>query len=327
MQPWMVAVVMVLGSGALAACSSAEPEDRPGAQAPREAARTAGGSASASQVAAEARGKVECPARPKTPPRAAGAPVDDVVGVRPGMTYEEAVNVVLCTHDLLVVGDAGRSFQMQTYGQKLRQGFVASFARERVQRSSQDILREMQDSAMARGTNRATRSIHPGESKWYVGTMGLPGQEKVISVAREEWFEEHRQPTAASVEQALIRKYGSPTHRIDHGAQVDLHLSWAYDLSQRPLTEASPLYRECPGNASPDGSNSFSPDCGLVVNARVGRLRENPELAAYVQVNVLDQAGGYQAITDTEQALQQQEAQRRREEVERASKNARAPTL
>jgi len=327
MRQWIVAVALVTG-WSLSACGSKDAQDGPETrEAPRSAtAAAASGNATASQVAAEARGKLKCPARPKTPVRAAGAPVDDVVGVRPGMGYDEAADLVLCSHELLVVRDAGRSFQIQTFGQKPRQGFVASFARERVQKTSQDILRDLQDSAMARSSNRATRDINPGESKWYVATMGLPGQEKVISVAREEWFEAGRLPTISSVEQALVAKYGTPTHRIDRGTQ-ESHLTWAHDLRQRPLTETSPLYSQCPGNADPDAANSFSPDCGLVVNGAIGRARDNQELAAYVQVTVVDQAGGYQAITDTEQALQQQEAQRRREEVERASKNASSPTL
>ena len=68
------------------------------------------------------------------------------------------------------------------------------------------ILRDLQDSAMARSSNRATRDINPGESRWYVATMGLPVQEKVIGVAREEWFEAGRLPTISSVEQALVAK-------------------------------------------------------------------------------------------------------------------------
>lgn len=325
MRQWVMAVALVGGS--LAGCGSNDAPVNAGTREAPPPAAAASPNASAAQVAAEARGKLKCPARTTAPARAPGAPVDDVVGVRPGMGYEEARDLVLCSHELLVARDAGRNFQIQTFGQQLRQGFVASFARERVQKSSQDILREMQDSAMARANNRATRDINPGESKWYVATMGLPGQEKVISVAREEWFEAGRLPTSASVEQALVGKYGPPTHRIDREAAPALYLTWAYDLRQRPISETSPLYNRCPGNAAPDAPNNFSPDCGLVVNAAINRARDNQELASHVQVTVVDQAGGYQAITDTEQALQQQEAQRRRDEVERASKNASAPTL
>ena len=331
MQKWVLAMALVTGC-TLAACGSGESGKSGGGSATgqaasRPSAAAATGNATAAQVADEARGKLKCPAKPRTPARAAGAPVDDVVGVRPGMTHDEAVGVVLCTHELLVTADAGRNFRIQTHGQKLRQGFVATFARERVQRTSQQILRDMQDGAMARANNRVVRDVNPGEAKWYVATMGLPGQEKVISAAREEWFEAGRQPTAASVEQALTSKYGPPTHKIHPASPNPRHLTWAYDLRQRPITEASPLHQQCQATADPDVGNNFSPDCGIVVAATISPLRDNPELAEYLQVAVLDQAGGYQAIADTEQALQQQEAQRRKEEVEQASKNASAPTL
>ncbi len=333
MRQWALAVVVGMGC-TLAGCGSGSGSGESGnetatprAAASRETAIPASGNASAAQVAAEARGKLKCPAKAALPARAAGEPVDDVVGVRPGMTYDEARHVVLCTHELLVTADARRNFPIQTHGQNLRQGFVATFARERVQRTSQQILNDLQDAAMARGSNRAVRDVNPGEAKWYVATMGLPGEERVISAAREEWFEPERAPTAASIEQALASKYGPPTHREHHAAAQPRHLIWAYDLRQRPITEASPLHQRCQANADPDVGNSFSPDCGVVVAATIQPRRENPELAAFLQVAVMDQAGGYQAIADTEQALQDQESRRRNDEVERAGKNARAPTL
>lgn len=327
MRQWTLTVLLATGC-ALSACGgSGGSQDQPAGQpASRPAQAGAAGNATAAQVAEEARGKVRCPARLATPPRAAGAPVDDVVGVRPGLTYEEAVNLVLCSHDLLVVQDGGRSFQIQTYGQKLRQGFTAAFAKERVQKTSQQIMRELQDSAMARGSNRLTRDVNPGEAKWYVGTMGMPGQERVISAAREEWFEEGRYPTLASIEQALVAKYGPPTHTIQQDNRRKA-LNWAYDLRQRPITETSPLYGQCRGTADPDGGTSFSPDCGIVVAAVLAARQDNPQLAESLQVGVLDQAAGYQAITATEQGLQQLETQRRAREVQNASKNASAPTL
>ena len=103
---------------------AAESSGNSAAQASRNAA------ASAEDVAEEARGRVKCPAKVSRSDRAAGAPVDDVVGVRPGMTYEEAANVVMCSHDLLVVTPArSRGFRLQTYGQEVRQGFDAAFAK------------------------------------------------------------------------------------------------------------------------------------------------------------------------------------------------------
>ena len=156
-------------------------------------------------------------------------------------------------------------------------------------------------------------------------TMGMPGQERVISAAREEWFAEGKNPTMASVEQALIAKYGPPTKNPPSPGQK--YITWAYDIQGRPITETSPLYNQCNGNASPDGGSNYSPDCGLVVAAIITPMPDNPELSQSIDVGVVDQAGGYDAITATEQSLQQVDAQRKAEQVKEASKNADAPTL
>jgi hypothetical protein len=321
----IVATVLAAGMGA---CGSGNPGSgsavAPGASADKAAHRP--GNATAEEVARESRGEVRCPARVETRPRDTRAPVDDVLGVRPGMTYEEAANVVMCTHDLMVVQPDSRGFQIQTYGATLRQGFAARVAQPRIEKTSKQILQEMQDNALARGSNRVTEDMKPGDSKWYVGTIGLPGQERVINVAREEWFAEGRNPTSESVEQALIRKYGAPTRRQPPTSGTR-YLTWAYDPLGRPITETSPLFSRCSGVADPDGGANFSPDCGEVITAQIFPTRDNPELSRFFQVGVVDQAGGYEALTATEQALQQMDAARKAKQVQDAAKNADAPSL
>jgi YD repeat-containing protein len=303
------------------------PAPTPGKPPAANAAKTnTNTSASAQEVAREARGKIKCPARLQTPARAADAPVDAVVGVRPGLTYDEAANVVMCTDELMVVTlNNSRHFNIQTYGQTIRQGMSGRIAKERVQKTGKQIMQEMQDNAMARGTNRVVRDVLPGESKWHVGTMGLPGEERVINAAREEWFAADRKPPIASVEKALIDKYGTPTRTRDHGN--GRMLTWAYDPFGRPITETSPLFGACYGNPDPDAGVNLSPDCGIVVTATVQPPRDNPELAEYMQVGVVDQAAGYALVTSTEQAMLAQETARRAKQVEDAAKNADAPTL
>lgn len=318
-------------AAALSGCGSddsAKKAKAPDNKAAPAAARQASANASAEEVAKEARGKIKCPAPIATPARAAGQPVDDVVGVRPGLTYDEAVNVVLCTNDLLVANqDKSRGFNIQTYGQDVRQGFYGVFAQERVQRTSKEILRDMQDSAMARGTNRLVRDVLPGQAKWYVGTIGMPGQERVVNAAREEWFATDRNPTVASVQDALIKKYGPPTDASNIARDGYRTLRWAYDPLGRLITETSPLYNQCHGPTSVTQGVSLSPDCGIVVAAYIQALRENPDLAEHIRVGVVDQARGYEAVTATEQALQQAEEVRRAKQVQEASKNADSPTL
>jgi hypothetical protein len=327
-------VLIVAFTLVLAGCGGDGSEAETSAQAGKSATARMGeagkpataptGNASAAEVAKEARGKIKCPPKLATPARAADAPVDDIVGVRPGLDYDEAAKLVMCSHDLMIVVDDKRArFNIPTYGQTVRQGFHGRFAKERIQKTSKEIMQEMQDAAMARGTNRLVRDVAPGEAKWFVGAMGTPGAERVTDVSREEWFAEGRQPTVASVEKALTDKYGPPTERL----QGDAGLRWAYDTFGRHITKSSPLFRACHANAYVNSGVSFSPDCGVVVAARIVPLRDNPAIAESMTVIVVNQAEGYERIQATEQALLQQENARRAKQAEDAAKNADGPQL
>lgn len=316
----------LLTAAAFVACGEDKPGTGPGTRMSSSNGASRSGEASAEQVAREARGDVRCPPRHQMEARDPKAPVDDVLGVRPGMTYEEAANVVLCSHDLMVVQPDSRGFQIRTFGATLRQGFSGRLAKPRVEKSSKQIMQEMQDDAFGRGGNRVNEDMKPGESKWYVGTIGLPGKERVINVAREEWFAEGRNPTSESVEQALTKKYGPPT-RKQPPASGTRYLTWAYDPLGRRITETSPLFYTCTGVADPDGGANFSPDCGEVIVAQIFPLPDNPDLARFFQVGVVDQAGGYEALTATERALQQGDASRKAKQVQDAAKNADTPKL
>ncbi|MFO1466741.1 MAG: hypothetical protein U1F35_09935 [Steroidobacteraceae bacterium] len=308
----------------LAACGSSQPAGNAASAA--TTARASSGNASAAEVAEAARGKVHCPARIETPPRAATAPIDDIVGVRPGMSWEEAANVVLCSDELMVVTlDTSRRFNINTYGQTIRQGFSARFAEPHIQKDSRQIMKEMQDDMLARSGNAVREDMKPGQSKWYVSTMGTPGRERVIAAAREEWFAEGRNPAMQGLEQALVKKYGEPT-RVDRNGGHS-YLVWSHDPGGQMIAASSPLYHQCIGNSDPDGGTNFSPDCGIVIVAQVFPVRDNPGLSRYFQVGVIDQAGGYAAITGTEKLLGQLDAQRRAQEVAAATQNADTPKL
>ena len=318
--PW----VSVLLAGTLLACGKTN--EPPSSAASTEVKPAGQGAATAEQVAKEARADVHCPAKIKSAPRAAAAPADDVLGVRPGMSYDEAANAVLCTHDLLVIQlDITRGFNIKTQGQKLRHGFGARFAEPRVEWTAKRAQAESLDQMLARSGNAARDDMKPGQARWYVGTMGLPGQERVINVAREERFEASRNPTIATVEQALLKKYGPPTKQQNNQGQR--YISWSYDPAGRLVTQGAPLFNRCSGNASPNGAVNLSPDCGTVVTAIVAPVRQNPDLALSLQVGVVDQAGGYQLVTGTEQALLQANQQRRAQETATAAKNAAPPKL
>lgn len=324
-----IALSLLLATALLAACGSGQSPSS-SAAANRAAAASLPDNASADEVAAHMRGDVHCPAAIKTPPQAAGTPVDDVRGVRPGLTYEEAANVVMCTNPMLVVTPADdRGFQIKPYGQKIRQGFTARFAEPG--KTGQQIMEEMRREQQARMANAVQHDLKPGEEKWFVSTMGVPGQERVIGVAREEWFATGKNPTVESITAALVKKYGKPTQTVDEhrsGQLWDRHLHWDYDPRGRLITETSSLYTSCRGVADPDRGFGLSANCGVAVTAHIIPMRRsNTALAQALQVGAVDQAAGYTLLASTEAGLKAMDAARRAREVKQAAKNADATQL
>lgn len=329
---WRTCVLATSLAGFLVGCGDSPPPTPPADTAAagtpntrKTPGNTAGLIASADEVAKAARGDLHCPP-PAAAARQPGAPVDDVVGVRPGMSYSEAAQRVMCSHPLMVVQpDTGRRFQIETFGQPVRQGMNGRLARERVHKTGKQIMDEMSDQAMARGTNRLVRDVKPGESKWYVGTMGLPGEERVTHAMREEWFPEDRLPPLESVLQALVDKYGEPTRRAGGAGQVQL--TWVHTPEGQRVPAGAPLASGCGMHPSPESGVQLNTHCGVVVAAHVHAPRDNPALAQYIQVGTVDQAAGYALLERAEQALQAAENQRRAQQVQEAAKNAKGPTL
>jgi hypothetical protein len=226
---------------------------------------------------------------------------------------------------LMVQADPGRRFQIETYGQPVRQGLHGRMARAQVQKTGRQIMQEMQDHALARGSNRLQRDVLPGESKWYVGSFGLPGEERVTHAMREEWFPEGRLPPMDSVLQALVVKYGEPsTHG---GGAGDRQLSWVYSPDGQRVAPGTRLAQTCGMHPSPNAGVQLSTDCGVVVAARVFAPRDNPALAQFIQVGTVDQAAGYRLLDQTERALKAAESRRRAAQVQEAAKHAADPTL
>jgi hypothetical protein len=325
---------VVFGAFAVLALSSCggtpEAEASAGEVPPRGGARAAAVSESdelsAEEVARARRGPVACPAR--QPARSAGASVDDVLGVRPGMALNDAITGVLCSHPLMIVhlDSTSNRFNLQTFGTPLVQSVIGTHAKAQQKptaRSSKQILADMQRSTMDRGNNRARRDLSPGESAWLIGTMGLPGQERVTDVAREEWYAEGEEPAMSVLEEALVTKYGPATLvQRNPGRHV---MRWAFLANGTRLGEAEA--NRCSGNPYRAAAVSFLEDCGTVVEVVIDGRRDNPAIAQTLHIRSMQQANAYALIEKTSAALQSGEAARRREQVEQAKKRGTGPVL
>ena len=283
------------------------------------------GPASAEQVAKEMRGDVNCPAKASSQ-RLHEAPVDDVVGVRPGMPLDEAANFVLCDNPLLVITEnTSRGYSIATYGRHVRQAFDAQFAQPRVTKTSAQIVNEMEAESMRRSGNAYVAPLKPGQTRYFVSSMGMPGQEQVLSVAREEYFPDGKLHTVDSVRRALIAKYGEPSEASDSGSTA--YLWWEYDPSGSKIVKGSRLSGACRINVSPDSGTSLSTNCGLEIGAFIQSARENPGLAHSLAVTSQNGAKGYEVLKSTEEALKRVDDARKAVELNKAAKDSSAPKL
>lgn len=281
------------------------------------------GDATAEAVADEARGRLRCPAT--APPSPVGLPVHDIQGVRPGMSLADARALVLCSHPLLVPTiDSTNRFNLETHGVRLVQGFSARLARPRVRRTPQEIMADMQQAAMDRGMNRAPREVLPGEMAWSLGVMGMPGDEVVTDVAREEWYPEGREPAVSSVRAALERKYGAPTFSRQQGVQQVLR--WAY-LPSGARTTDQPGRTTCATNPYRTASVSYTEACGVVVEVVIDGLPDNPALARSTQLRAVHQAAAVARIAATGEQLRLRELARRNAQLNDARKRGVSPTF
>ncbi len=308
---------------ALAGCGKSAAPTSSAAAAPPPAPK---GEMSAEQVAAQARGGLSCPHRPSSP--APDAPVVDVLGVRPGQSYDDAAALVMCSAPLMVVTpDNDHGYTINTSGTPIRQGFNANFAQAHHELSGREIVKQMQQETLGRGLNRRHESTPEGESRWYVGTVGLPGAEQVTNAAREEHYAPGQQPSIASLMDALVKKYGAPS--IAYGnAGVDQSLRWIRDPEGRLAAPGSSVAQRCNlGPTDPDSGFSINEGCGLVVSAHLLPSRANPELAEKLQVGVVDAAKAVQLIQATEAALAARKRQSQQQEVQQAEKKVPPPSL
>lgn len=283
------------------------------------------GPATADQVAKELRGNVTCPAKLSNE-RLPGEPVDDVVGVHPGMALDEAANVVLCDDPHLVVKEnSSRGYDINTYDQHVRKGFDARFAEARVVKTSAQIMQDMQDDALRRGGNAYVAPLQPGQIRYYVSSMGMPGQERVLSVAREEYFATGKLPPVDGVKQALIAKYGDPTQA--NGSGNVTYLWWEYEPSGSKIAAGSALSGACRINASPDSGTSLSTQCGPAIGSLIQSSNDNVGLARSLAVTAQNGSWGYSVLKSTEEGLRKKDELRRARELSDASSQAAKPKI
>jgi|GEM_PF-607701 len=291
----------------LSACSGGDKPAQPAASVRPTAAAPAG---VPKAKAAPARPQDSLPA-PKCPSNAgARHPGPDIVGLKLGMSFDEALNHARCALPDGVVGISNRWFQQMRTGSTALQN--QGFTVQRGDTSDCD-YRKIGDAQKCGLGRRVWDHVAEAIS---VASPGVDGRQVVIGIWRQQHWKPGEMPSRESVLQALRDKYGREGELLDtlHGT-----MSWRYDSAGQPLARADPRFQECFGIRARPGTQAWREGCGLSISADIVPARDNPQLVQSLFVGIAHQ----ERLLATGEAMQAEldrlDAQRRAGEVEQAA--------
>lgn len=289
----------------LSACGSPESPDPDTDSAAQgaDAAAAAGDSAApaAAQTPAE---PANCPPELSSPAPGPDAPVDDILGVRPGQTFDEVEALLRCRDEGYTIEVADRWLVRDTGGLPTRQVLRATNG---VPCTGQEIARDMgvmggQQKCVGGFSGSNFRSVRDTTDEIQVAFTGLMDAEVAGVVWRSRSYADDGRPSVANLEQALIDKYGEPSSRAElptrnwNMNKGDVQLTWVYDLRGRKVGRDNPAHVQCvsfyPTFA---GTHRWSPACGLTLHAGIQKNRTNNLLADALHVGVMNQKAFYDA--------------------------------
>lgn len=214
----------------------------------------------------------QCPPSVSVPVRALGQPVDDVMGVRPGMNARDFEEIVKCVAEDYVVEARALTNGVANTGRKSRPLVQAR-----------------------RGQDTVTAAL-----------FGPEGQEQAAVIWREVYFDAGEGPPPAQVEAMFVAQYGSPHEARDNPQGVRL-LTWTYAPDGRALRKkpadgdiagavaymaAGWTVAACVNNlrTDPEAAPIWDGRCGLTIRAEIDPNLSDRTRTARWRVTLLDQA-------------------------------------
>jgi hypothetical protein len=281
------AALAVLLGAAVYGCDEKKPA--PAQPVARQASSDSGGATMAAQPA-----RGSCPPTLTAPARADGAPVDDVIGIRPGQSYDDVAAILACHKETPMIQTVDRwRNDLQTFGIPTRQAVRATDGQEC---NGQEIFRSMSSVSDTGGcpSDGSFKVVKNTTDQIYVVFTGLQGKEIAGAVWRSRRFPEAERPTADSLKQSLAEKYGQP-HQVSQD-QWGTNLVWLYDTAGRPMSESNPGFRQC-NSVFPkfQSGHSWSPACGLTIRALIEPVRTNDLLVNQFHIVAMHQQQFFEA--------------------------------
>lgn len=223
--------------------------------------------------------EIDCSRGFDIPARPAGAPVDDLRGLRLGVPGETAIRFAQCPDgeeaDSIYEQGSGFGFRRNEAGLKIRTAASVALGAFPERWRAPDIM----------DPNLADQFEVP-RAEWHFLMDGMPGRETLFGMWLDQLFPEGARPTIESQVSALNAKYGPPAYTGQRGEMYWLRLP---DGKPIPAFDRQKLARCAASVSASNRSLQWGPDCGLVIAAEVTRS-QNPLQAASVHVAIFDPA-------------------------------------
>lgn len=261
--------------------------------------------------------RADCPAEPAAS-RADGAPVDDIVNLRPGMSYDEVLAVLECRDDIRVVQTAPMWSISENYGIPTRQ----------LLRASDGIPCDAREAGCESG--EPFEPLRGVRREYVVAFTGMPEQEIARVIWRRSQYAEEDAQAVSVLLQSLNEKYGPPQlqatgdHlRLNRARPGATNLVWLYgrDGSAAPppasqFSNAAMSWETCINGPQPQFSerHSWNSGCNLTIRAEILPQEGNPLLARELNMMVMNQRDLYHGGRQFNQALRLVSDERLREQ-------------
>lgn len=235
-------------------------------------------------------------------------PVDDLVGLRPGMAYDDILALLECRDDIRSVQSAALWSASQNYGIPTRQ----------LLRASDGIPCSEAEAGCDSGGGRF-EPLRDITREYIVAFTGMPEQETARAIWRRARYAVDDSQAVSVLTESLVEKYGSPqlqangAHlRIEKVRSGATNLIWIYDRESRPVgppagqfTSAALNYETCINGPQPqfDTRHSWSSGCNLTIRAELLPQDGNRLLARELNMVVMNQADLYHGGQQFEHAL------------------------
>ncbi|PWG62718.1 hypothetical protein [Sediminicurvatus halobius] len=231
----------------------------------------------------------ECPPPAVLPPRAEGAPVDDILGLRPGMGFVEVRDRILCRGSTPHLETAALWNVRQNYGLSTRQLLRATNGEPCTTQAA-----DCDDGGRFTPRRDLTEEI-------VVLFTGMPEAERAHAIWRRTRFPAEASPSVASLVEALSEKYGAPHFQETESGMYNTSprrgsttLSWVYDPRNRavPREQAAGFRRNCLNGPKPYFAtrHSWNGGCGLTVRAEILPVPGSELVASGLDVVVFHQS-------------------------------------